>query len=142
MWCNHILVAFDGSEESEAALKLAVDIALENPSVEVSLIHALLEVNVLSAGIGGFVAMENELADEAAEYEKHLHQVAAMLPNTTHVQVVKGFSPAEILLTYAAKNNVDTIIMGSRGKGGFIGYLGSASLTVAQKFEGQLLIAK
>jgi nucleotide-binding universal stress UspA family protein len=142
MWCKHIMVAYDGSEQSKAALKLATEIALDDPSIEVSFVHALVEVGVLSAGIGGFVALEGELADEAHEIAKYLEKVAATLPNATQVKVLRGFSPADLMINYARKHNVDTIVMGSRGKGGFIGYLGSASLTIAQKFEGQLLIAK
>ena len=56
--------------------------------------------------------------------------------------VLKGTSPADLLLKCAEDEGCDLIVMGSRGKGGVKGYLGSVSYAVVQGSPVAVLIAK
>ena len=64
------------------------------------------------------------------------------MPNKAHAHLLKGTSPADLLLKCAEDEGCDLIVMGSRGKGGVKGYLGSVSYAVVQGSPVAVLIAK
>lgn len=137
MWCSKILVAYDGSAPSKKALEVACSIAAQDRSVELVLVHVLkLYTSLLEAGV------ENLLVDEAKATREVLESFADTLPNPTHVHLLKGSSPADLLLNCARDEGCDLIVMGSRGRGGVKGYLGSISYAVVQQSPITVLIAK
>ncbi len=71
-----------------------------------------------------------------------LQRIAEQVPNKAHAQLLKGTSPAELILKYARDENCDLIIMGSRGQGGVKGDPGSARNAVVQGSPVAVLIAK
>lgn len=135
MWCKRILLAYDGSAASKNALKLAVDVAKQDQDIEILAAH-ILKVYGAGATQDSIIRQAEALADDL---EKQLTQV----PNPTRVELLRGDSPADLLLSCAADNECDLIVMGSRGVGGAKGYLGSVSYAVVQRSEKcAVLIAK
>lgn len=135
MWCSKMLVAYDGSAASAKALHLAEQIAAQDTSIELVLAHV---VKLYGMGPG----VVNGLVDEAHEVLEELEAVADRLPNPARARLLKGTSPSELLLKCAATEGCDLIVMGSRGKGGVKGYLGSVSYAVVQGSPITVLIAK
>ena len=135
MWCKRILLAYDGSAASKNALKLAVDVAKQDQDIEILAAH-ILKVYGAGAAQDSIIRQAEALADDL---EKQLAQV----PNPTRVELLRGDSPADLLLSCAGDNECDLIVMGSRGVGGAKGYLGSVSYAVVQRSEKcAVLIAK
>lgn len=138
MWCKKILVAYDGSAPSHKALEVMREIACQNPAVEVVLVHAMRLFSSGSAAAG----MDTVMVDDALAIREELEAIAAELPNPTEVKVLKGTSPADLIVAAAKDEGCDLIIMGSRGKGGVKGYLGSVSYAVTKESPVTVLIAK
>ena len=135
VWCSKVLVAYDGSTPSTKALDLAQKIGEENRRVEFIFVHV---VRLVGMGTGAEVV----LIDEANRVLESLQTLADSLPNKAQARLLKGTSPADLLLVCAQEEECDLIIMGSRGKGGVRGYLGSVSYAVAQASPVAVLIAK
>ncbi|MFR5093258.1 MAG: universal stress protein [Adlercreutzia equolifaciens] len=57
------------------------------------------------------------------------------------VKVLKGTSPADLIVNCAKEEGCDLIIMGSRGQGGVKGFLGSVSLPSPRNRPVTVLIA-
>lgn len=137
MWCKKILLAYDGSRASENALKLALDVAKQDESIEIVAAHIL---KVLGAMAGG---AQDALIRQAEAVSDDLEKALANIPNPSEVKLLRGDSPADLLLRCAKEDGCDLIVMGSRGVGGAKGYLGSVSYAVVQRAERvAVLIAK
>lgn len=138
MWCSKILVAYDGSAPSAKALRLAREIASEDTSVELLYVHVVKLVGMGALGAGA----EGAIAGEATQVLNELDRIADAVPNPARARLLKGTSPADLILKCAKDEGCDLIIMGSRGKGGVKGYLGSVSYAVVQGSPIAVLIAK
>ena len=73
---------------------------------------------------------------------EELEAIAADMVNPTEVKVLKGTSPADLIVNCAKEEGCDLIIMGSRGQGGVKGFLGSVSYAVTKESPVTVLIAK
>ena len=136
MFCSKILVAYDGSASSQAALKLLDSFIEADPLVEVVYFHAL-RIYTAGAEAGAQIAVDQETDAEA-----YLDQLVAARPDFSKKVVEPSVSPASDILHAVKEEGCDLIIMGSRGKGGIRGYLGSVSYSVLQRSEVPVLIAK
>ncbi|MGI6045323.1 MAG: universal stress protein [Eggerthellaceae bacterium] len=137
MWCSKILVAYDGSIQSQKALQLAAEIGKEDPSIEVVLVHVMkIYANLVASGA------DTALLDEAENRCNELEDFSSKLANKSHVVLLKGTSPADLILQCARDEACDLIAMGSRGMSGVKGYLGSVSAAVVQGSNIPVLIAK
>ena len=135
MWCSKVLVAYDGSAPSAKALHLARSIGAQDESVELVFAHV---VKLYGLGTGA----ETVLLDEAKKVLVEMEQLADEVPNKAHAHLLKGSSPADLLLKCAEDEGCDLIVMGSRGQGGVKGFLGSVSYAVVQGSPIAVLIAK
>ena len=138
MWCHKALVAYDGSAPSHKALEITRDLAQQNPALELVLVHA---VRLFSSGAAG-TGVDTILVDDAMEICQELEDFAAALPNPSEVKLLKGTSAADLIVTCAKNTGCDLIIMGSRGRGGVKGYLGSVSYAVTKESPVTVIIAK
>lgn len=138
MWCSKILVAYDGSASSKRAIGLAASIASQDARIEVIAVHVLRFYLSGSAAVG----METVIIDDATEVCDEMERAFSGLPNHVETRLLKGMSPAELILRCAREEDCDLIIMGSRGQGGVKGYLGSVSYAVVQGAQAKVLIAK
>ncbi len=125
MWCSKVLVAYDGSAPSRKALDLARSIGEQDAGVELVLVHV---VKLYSSGAAG-VGMDTVFMADA-------------LRNPASVRLLKGSSPADLIVRCAEDEGCDLIVMGSRGQGGVKGYLGSVSYAVVQGSPIAVLVAK
>lgn len=135
MWCSKVLVAYDGSVPSARALDLARSIGRQDEEVELVLVHV---VKLYGLGTGA----ESVLISEAQTVLEELERIADEVPNKAHAHLLKGTSPADLILKCARDEGCDLIVMGSRGQGGVKGFLGSVSYAVVQGSPIAVLIAK
>lgn len=138
MWSHKILVAYDGSEPSRKAVEIVRDISERYPGIEVVLVHVL---RIFSSGAAA-AGIDTVVMDEAPSMKAELEEIAQSLSAPVDVKILKGTSPADLILNCARDEEVDLIIMGSRGRGGVKGYLGSVSYAVVKDSPVTVMIAK
>ncbi len=137
MWSRKILVAYDGSVPSRRAIQIVQDIASRTPEVDVVLVHVM---RLFSSGAAA-AGIDTVVMDEAEPIKEELERIASSLPRA-QVKILKGSSPADLILNCARDEGADLIIMGSRGMGGVKGYLGSVSYAVVKDSPVTVMIAK
>lgn len=136
MWCKKILLAYDGSPAAKVALALALDEAKRDETIGIVAAHVLITCADASAA-------QDVLIREAEAVHDDLDEVLSAIPNPTKIEILRGTSPADLLLGCAKREGCNLIIMGSRGMGGAKGYLGSVSYAVVQRStDAAVLIAK
>ena len=151
-----ILVAIDGSQESISAADYAISIAkattitvAEKHSSELVLLHVMpSEVKFGHAsGIFGVVPPEHaeRMKQEAHKwFEKirdNIHNTYGNIAVSTEV-ISTGASPQAAIVEYAEKNNVDLVVVGTRGMSGLKLLLGSVALGVIKYSHCPILVVK
>lgn len=131
---NHVLVAYDGSPQSEEALNYALE---EHADAEITV---LTVIDPVAAGYSPNMrlphAAEEWYQDAKADAEELLEAAAetgdeAGVSVTTAVGVGR---PANAIVEYAADNDVEQIIVGSHGRSGVSRILlGSVAEAVMRK---------
>lgn len=137
MWCKKVLVAYDGSAASDKAVEMAKAILESRDDASMVLVHI-----VRLGGTGGVVGLDAMISEEAQSVTKDLEEIADSIPNECKVEVLVGTSPSDLIVKCAQDNDCDLIIMGSRGKGGVKGFLGSVSYAVTKESPIAVLITK
>ena len=127
-----IVVAIDGSEQAEHALKVACDVAGKYDS-ELALVHApQLETTAIAVGSGA-VAIEPspEKVEEAGrQVMESAVERARSLGCAPQKTVIGNGTPADEILKELNASNADLVVMGRRG----LGRVSSALLgSVSQK---------
>lgn len=137
-----ILVPLDGSEFGECSIPHVKAIATGCSVPEVVLLRAIEPI----PSVGGYLNKEwVEEAGKKAEtmIQKYLTNMAATLKSegvAASVVIVKG-NAADEILTYAAKNQVDLIIMGTHGSSGVVRWvLGSVADRVVRHASSPVLV--
>src|SRR4029453_13250053 len=126
---HKILVAVDGSRQSHAVLRLAVDLA-QRYRASLCLLHAFPHVSDLL----GTPQYEHLLAARTLIGQQVLDTARTEVGDAAPVeaQLPEG-PPALAILRVAQEEGFDLIVMGSRGQGQLAGLLlGSVSSAVAQ----------
>jgi nucleotide-binding universal stress UspA family protein len=134
---HKILVAIDGSQQSNAALAVAVDMA-QHYGGSLLLLHAFPHVSDLL----GMPQYEYLLETRSALGQRVLDSAQARVGGVVsfETQLIEG-PPAPAILRVAAEDRCDLIIIGSRGHGQLAGLLlGSVSSAVTQRAECPVLI--
>lgn len=132
-----ILVAIDGSPQSDKAAEEAVRMAAGSQSQFVSRIYAMLVLpNAPTTTFTEFVpsapVTETERWDQLRRQIFYVIEKSAAEQNVPLEIVVEYGEPVEKLLAFARKEQVDVIVIGSSGKGFLQRRLkGSVSLKVA-----------
>ncbi len=114
---HNILVAIDGSSDSEEALTQAIDLAVTQ--------HARLTIFSAAVGppatafMGGGAAVAATVAAESAhDTEKLLRAAVDGVPEGVSVSTVKSEDPVRVsLLRQVKAGGHDLVVMGSRGRG-------------------------
>lgn len=134
-----ILVAIDGSPLSDKAAEEAVRIAAGNPSKFKSKIYAMLVLpNAPRNTFTDFVpAPPITESDKWEELRQRIFYViekdAAEYDIPLEIKVVYG-NPADELISFATREHIDLIVIGSTGKGFLKSkILGSVSLNVVKQ---------
>jgi len=132
-----ILVAVDGSRQSNAALAIAADLA-QRYGATLCLLHAFAHVSDLL----GLPQYEQLLERRSALGQQVLENTRAQVGDAVPVetQLIEG-PPAPAILRLAREEGCAMIVMGSRGNGQLAGLLlGSVSSAVAQRAQCPVLI--
>lgn len=109
---DRILVPTDGSAHAEAAMAEAIGLARQNDAT----IHVLHVINSRRYDTT-IDSMIEPLRKRGNEYVEAVVQSAteADVPVTSTIEVGR---PARAILTYIDENDVDLVVMGTRGQGG------------------------
>jgi nucleotide-binding universal stress UspA family protein len=142
-----ILVAVDGSEHAQQALREAVDLAnVADASLTAMTVAPDVATWLFAGGYGGLVPPANteELNEQSLrQYEQMLVEVIGSVENNglQIEKVVQHGPPAEAILAHAHEGNYDLIVIGSRGRGELKSLLlGSVSHHVLQASEVPVLV--
>lgn len=108
----HILLATDGSEWSEGAVRVAVAMAAAYQARLTAITMLLLDQELQAVGANG------KRIDEAAEAQARFARVSALAAEagiSCATQIRYGASPHQEIVTAAAELAADVIVMGRRG---------------------------
>ena len=140
-----ILIATDGSEHAQRALHFVKESALKWNSelLIVSVVPPISPLLLPTPGVNiekYIRELENAYQNVLIEAEEHVKRESPEIKTST--QLGKG-RPADIIIEIAEKENVDLIVMGSRGYGRITGWiLGSTSRHVVENCTKPILIIK
>lgn len=140
---NHIMVAFDESDNSKRAFELAIDLAKKYNSdirIVTCVPSPLNNDPILGANYAQVLKIiEQNGTVSISKLESRLNDLK--IPCKTAVLI--GLSVTDELLSYAESQGIDLIVMGSRGLGGFKKLLlGSVTSGVSQHSKCPVLIVK
>ena len=139
---RRILVPYDGSEQSQQAVRQAAHIArLQGATL------MLLSVVDLNAEVAAFERVSMDGYDPAALKEgayKELAKILREVPADIRTNsVVELGSPAEVIVETADDEGYDLVVMGSRGLGRLTGFLmGSVSQYVLQHVHCPVMVVR
>jgi nucleotide-binding universal stress UspA family protein len=149
-----ILVAFDGSEPSRNALDHAVSIA-NQWKAELSILSVVPRVMMPVFPDEGFGAAPITAAQDMSDYQDKMKNIYAKSLREAELDIKEAFPdmkvitqllegrPSNIIIEEAEKENVDLIVIGSRGLGGITGWiLGSTSRYVVESCTKPILVVK
>lgn len=143
--CSKIVVPFDGSELSKKALNSALTILKQDEKIELTV---LMVVNVRAAVHEHGLSLVDIEEIRQAYFEaakESLREIEGQFPsmsNKMRTEVVEG-DPGNTIIQYSQENDIDLIVMGSRGLSGMKElFLGSVSHHVVQKSKCPVMIVK
>ena len=145
---KNILVAVDGSKASSRALDTAVGLAGQF-GANLHIMHVVREMQVpLNPGImDKYQEVEKQRHDLLRSVGDEILSQASMAARSKGIDTVETDSgsgdPATAIAAYADKNNVDLVVIGSRGHGKVQSMLlGSVSRKVSELTKAACLIVK
>jgi nucleotide-binding universal stress UspA family protein len=135
-----ILIATDGSEKNQPAVKKGLEIARACGSI-LHAIYVIDETPFTSAQTEVLTAdLYRQLKEEG---EKAVLQVKRMAGEVKVETLVLSGRPAHVITEFAAKNKVDLIVVGSQGKSGLERLLlGSVAESIIRMADCMVLVVK
>lgn len=112
---NHILVPYDGSEPAAKALDKAIELVKSGAAAQLTVAHAINLQPVIIADMT-FVqpdVYQDQVREQGNAVIDKIKRITGDLPGT-NIVILAG-SPADAIVDYAADNDCDLIVMGSRG---------------------------
>jgi len=140
---QHIMVPYDKSEPANHAFEYALDLAKKYNST-ISIVSCVA-IQVPTDPYFGTAYMETTklLREDALSSISKIEPRLRELNIPFKTEVLEVISITESLISYAESHNVDLIVMGSRGLGGFKKLLlGSVATGVSQHSKCPVLIIK
>lgn len=151
---KNILVAIDGSEPSNHALEQAIKIATKFKA-KLTMLAVIQRVMIPIFPDEGFGGVPLSAAKDMAQYQDKMRlvyqnvldesvaKIKAEHPDLEVEAILKEGRPSATITDYAENDGVDLIVMGSRGIGGYTGWiLGSTSRKVVDSCTKPILIVK
>ncbi|OLO28174.1 hypothetical protein BTR23_18000 [Alkalihalophilus pseudofirmus] len=138
-----ILVAYDGSEMSKKAVMKAKEFAETNEQTEINIITVWDLPNAPYEAYDYLnVNMKETFKKQAEENVEEATKLVDGLPNKIVGATLQGYA-SNTIIKFAEDHNIDLIILGNRGLGGFQRFLlGSVSFHVVQKAQCDILVVK
>ena len=140
---KHIMVPYDQSEPANRALEVAIDLAKKYDS-EISIVACIvpqvpMDPTFATSYAETLLLMKRNAEQAVSVLESKLNELK--IPVKT--AVLEGISITDELVSYAESHQIDFIVMGSRGLGGFKKLLlGSVASGVSQHSKCPVLIVK
>jgi len=142
-----IIVAFDGSKDSEKAMGLACSLALKFGS-ELTVVHVFSSPSIGYGATSGmpipdYKTLEDAKKAEAKEVLSNGLKLAALDGVGAKGELIEAPSVVEALVDFAAHKKADLIVTGTRGMTGFKKLiLGSVSSGLVNHAHCPVLIAR
>jgi nucleotide-binding universal stress UspA family protein len=153
---SKILVAIDGSDHSMKAAEYAIDIARDNKAQLIAL--TVLDISKITYAASAFIASPMYGLDklernrkEAQEWLDKVGKLASQKSNDDNnnndvqfkSQIEESMSVAGTIVDYAENQNIDLIVVGSKGRSGFTKLLlGSVASTVVTYATCPVMVTK
>ena len=140
---KHIMVPYDKSESAIRALEYAMDLAGKY-NANISIVTCI-SIQIPTDPYFGTAYIETTrlLKEDAIKSTQSLEPKLKELKIQYKIDVLEVVSITDTLTSYAESHNVDLIVMGSRGLGGFKRLLlGSVASGVSQHSKCPVLIVK
>jgi nucleotide-binding universal stress UspA family protein len=140
---SRIVVAYDHSELSKKALKMAMNLAKQDKKIEILVLMVLQPARPMVYSYGyAFEAIQDSEREEVNSIRKEIEEDLQLLPNKTRSVVIEG-NPGVMIVEFVKQNDCDLVVMGSRGLSGLKElFLGSVSHYVVQKAPCPVFIVK
>lgn len=140
---NHIMVPHDKSESATHAFEYAIDLAKKyGSSISIVTCIAIQAPTDLYFG-AAYIETARLLKEDAMKSTLALESQLKKLMIQYKIEILEVLSITDSLVSYAKSHNVDLIVMGSRGLGGFKKLLlGSVASGVSQHSKCPVLIVK
>jgi nucleotide-binding universal stress UspA family protein len=140
---SRIVVAYDHSELSKKALKIAINLAKQDMQIELIVLMVIQPARPMVYSYGyAFDSYQETQREEANAVRSEIEQEIKLLPNKTKAVVIEG-SPGNMIVEYVKQNDAYLVVMGSRGLSGLKElFLGSVSHYVVQKAHCPVFIVK
>lgn len=140
---KHILVPYDSSEPANRAFEFALELAkLYNSRITIIgcvSIHVHVDPVFAAAELETLKLQKEDASKSISKLEPKLKE----LNISYKTEILEAISITEVLLSYIESHDVDLVIMGSRGLGGFKKLLlGSVASGVSQHSKCPVLIVK
>ena len=149
-----ILVAFDGSEASKHALDHAVSVA-DMIKAEIHIISVVPRVMMPVFPDEGFGAAPVTAAQDMSDYQERMKNVYGKSLEEAEQDIKNHYPdlqvetcllegrPSATIVDEAENNDMDLIVIGSRGLGGITGWiLGSTSRRIVESCTKPVLVVK
>ena len=148
---SKILVAIDGSDHSMKAAEYAIDIARDNKAQLIAL--TVLDISKVGYAASAFIASPmygleilERKRKEAHEWVDKVGKLTSQKANDDirfKPQIEESMSPAGTIVDFAENQNIDLIVVGSRGQSRFRKLLlGSVASTVVTYATCPVLVTK
>ena len=149
---SKILVTIDGSDHSMKAAQYAIDIARDNKAQLIAL--TVLDITKIGYAASAFIASPTHGLDElerkrkeAQEWLDKIAKLIALQNANDDIQfkskIEESMSVAGTIVEFAENQNMDLIVVGSRGRSGFTKLLlGSVASTVVTYATCPVLVIK
>jgi nucleotide-binding universal stress UspA family protein len=143
MKIGKILVPYDGSKNADRAFEYALDIAKKYNSKVLVASCILVRDQLPEYSITEEETILKRQREAASRLVEILELRAADAEVSFKGIILKTSSVSDAILSYAEKNNVDIIVSGSRGLGGFKRLvLGSVASSLVQYAKCPVLVVK
>lgn len=143
MAVDKLLVAFDESEGSKRALRVASDLASTNPNAHIDLVYVVPIPLLNSDQMASFQnILDMMISDEEDLLASAANDMGADVAERTDSLLLTGTNPASEILRLAEQRGYDMIVIGNRGLSGFKEYTGSVSHKVLAGSKIPVLVVK
>ncbi len=147
---KRVLVATDGSSASEKAVEIALKLKLQNPEVEVVVLHVseassktMVEPSLEQSS--KLVVLPDSTRMSLIREKDEILEKARIVAEEMGVKI-KLFSrtgePASVIVNEAEKGEYDLIVIGGVGLGRSSRILGSVASRVVNNFKGSVLVVR
>ncbi len=143
MAVDKLLVAFDESEGSRRALRVASDLASVNPNAHIDLVYVVPIPLLNSDQMASFQnILDMMISDGEDLLAAAVNDMGEGVAERTDSLLLTGTNPASEILRLAEQRGYDMIVIGNRGLSGLKEYTGSVSHKVLAGSKIPVLVVK